>query len=992
MRSSFSGRARSFLTFAFLILTPPSLVEAADGPLAPAEALKAFQVPGDLRIDLVLSEPEIAQPVFLNFDERGRLWVVEYRQYPNPAGVKVLSRDGVWRVVYDKVSPPPPNHFRGADRITIHEDTNGDGTFDAHKTFLDGLNIVTACERGRGGVWVLNPPYLLFYPDRNNDDIPDGNPEVRLEGFGLEDTHSVVNSLRWGPDGWLYAAQGSTVSGRVKKPGSTDAPVHSMGQLIWRYHPEKRLYEVFAEGGGNAFGVEIDARGRIFSGHNGGNTRGFHYVQGGYLLKGFDKHGPLSNPYTFGYFPAMRHTNVPRFTHNFVIYEAQALPASYQGKLFGVAPLLNHVVMSEVTRDGSSFRTQDVGHPITTTDRWFRPVDIKLGPEGGLYVADWYDGQTSHIRNQEGQIDKSNGRIYRLTAAGAKPIERFDLARLSSLDLIDRLAAPNRWTRQTALRLLGDRRDPSMIPILSKKIRESKGQDALEWLWAFNLSGGLDDAASFEFLDHADPFVRLWTIRLLGDPGQLSPYLAARLAERAKFEPDVEVRSQLACTSRRLPASEGLPIVKNLIGHDEDAGDIHLPFLLWWAIEAKAETDRDAVIALFREPDFWSRAIVKQTIAERVMRRYASTGTRRDLATCAELLKLAPSADDARRLMTGFEAALAGRTMPPLPESLVEALAKFETGSVTLGLRRGRPEAVDEALRVLKDSGADKGLQLRYVQILGEVDQPRALPSLVNLARHSADAAIQSAALASLQRFDDPAIADAVLESLPGMTESLRQEAFTLLASRAIWSLGLAKAVQAGKVEASSIPPSIIQRIRRHRDGPLTALVLKVWGEARTVSPMALQAEIERVAGLVRSRPGDPRKGEPIFARKCSICHTLFGKGGRVGPELTTYKRDDLDTMLLGLINPGAEIREGYSGYIVATQDGRSLSGLLVDQDPSLVVLRGAEGRDVSIPRGEIEEMEVTRTSIMPEGLLNGMPDDEIRDLLAYLRGNQPPK
>ncbi len=240
----------------------------------------------------------------------------------------MVSHDGVWRAVYDKVPPAPPHHFRGKDKITIHEDTDGDGVFDRHKTFVDGLNIATSVARGRGGVWVLNPPYLLFYPDRNNDDVPDGDPEVHLQGFGLEDTHSVVNSLQWGPDGWLYAAQGSTVTGHVTRPGldAGKEPVHSMGQLIWRYHPETRRYEVFAEGGGNAFGVEIDAKGRIYSGHNGGDTRGFHYVQGGYYQKGFNKHGPLSNPYSFGYFPAMKHNRVPRFTHTFVIYEADALP------------------------------------------------------------------------------------------------------------------------------------------------------------------------------------------------------------------------------------------------------------------------------------------------------------------------------------------------------------------------------------------------------------------------------------------------------------------------------------------------------------------------------------------------------------------------------------------------------------------------------------------------------------------------------------------
>ncbi len=399
--------------------------ERGQGALAPGAALASFKVPDDLELELVLAEPIVRQPVSISFDERGRLWVVQYLQYPFPAGLRMVSHDGVWRAVYDKVPPAPPHHFRGKDKITIHEDTDGDGVYDRHKTFVDGLNIATAVAQGRGGVWVLNPPYLLFYPDRNRDDVPDGDPEVHLQGFGLEDTHSVVNSLRWGPDGWLYAAQGSTVTGHVTRPGLDDGkePVHSMGQLIWRYHPETRRYEVFAEGGGNAFGVEIDAKGRIYSGHNGGDTRGFHYVQGAYYQKGFNKHGPLSNPYAFGYFPAMKHNRVPRFTHTFVFYEADAFPERYRGLLFGVAPLLNHVVMSDVRTDGSSFQTKDVGLAVASSDPWFRPVDIKLGPDGALYIADWYDRQVNHYRNHQGQIDPGNGRIYRLRAkdAGAAP-------------------------------------------------------------------------------------------------------------------------------------------------------------------------------------------------------------------------------------------------------------------------------------------------------------------------------------------------------------------------------------------------------------------------------------------------------------------------------------------------------------------------------------------------------------------------------------------
>ncbi|HSG71278.1 MAG TPA: PVC-type heme-binding CxxCH protein, partial [Planctomycetaceae bacterium] len=488
-----------------------------------------------------------------------------------------------WRSVYDKIPEPPPNHIKGADRISIHEDTDGDGTYDSHKTFLEGLSIASSFARGRGGVFVLNPPYLLFYPDRDNDDAPDGDPEVLLRGFGMEDTHSVANSLRWGPDGWLYAAQGSTVSGNISKMGEEKKAVHSMGQLIWRYHPERRIYEIFAEGGGNTFGVEIDSKGRIYSGHNGGDTRGFHYVQGAYYRKGFGKHGPLSNPYSFGYFEHIKHHSVPRFTHNFIIYEDPALPKRYHGKLFGIEPLQGQVVQSNFQPLGSSFQTEDINRPITSTDRRFRPVDIKLGPDGAIYVADLYEPQISHREHFAGQIDKRNGRVYRLKARGQAPLEPFDLSKLTSAELVEKLKHPNKWFRQQTLRLLGDRKDDSIIPALRLQIESGPGQTSLEALWALYQTGGLSEAYAGKLLGHVDPFVRLWTARLLCDENQVPAALAYKLAEMARIETNVEVRVQLACSAKRLPADAALPIVVNLLRHEADASDVFMPLLLWWA-------------------------------------------------------------------------------------------------------------------------------------------------------------------------------------------------------------------------------------------------------------------------------------------------------------------------------------------------------------------------------------------------------------------------
>jgi putative heme-binding domain-containing protein len=1002
---------------------PPAKVQ--DLPLAPVEAAASFTVPPDLELEQVLAEPIVAQPVFLNFDERGRMWVVQYRQYPAPAGLKVVSKDGYWRAVYDRVPPPPPNHFKGADKITIHEDTDGDGKFDKHKVFVDGLNIVTSVERGRGGVWVLNPPYLLFYPDANNDDVPDGDPIVHLAGFGLEDTHSVANSLRWGPDGWLYGAQGSTVTGNMIRPGIDKEPfLHTMGQLIWRYHPETRRFEVFAEGGGNAFGCEIDAKGRVFSGHNGGNTRGFHYVQGGYLQKGFEKHGPLSNPYAFGYFPAMPHPDVERFTHNFVVYDGGALPVRYQGKLFGVEPLQGRIVLSEIMPDKSSFRTVDLGHPVTSDDKWFRPVDIKVGPDGAIYICDWYDEQVAHYRNQEGQIDPANGRIYRLKAKGAKPARPFDLTKLSSAELVTLLGNENKWHRQTALRLLADRRDRSIAPQLQGMVHQSSGQPALETLWALYLSTSnssqpgsrrrkeadstvlekgkganeppyvgcysLDDGLTSKLLRHFDPFVRLWTVRLLCDERCASPAIARELAQLAKVETSLEVRGQLVSSARRLPAKDCLSIVHNLLTHDQDADDNRLPMLLWWAIEATAENDREQVVGLFEDSALWNRPLVKQHILDKVMRRYAQAGTRKDLLTCARLFDLSPSRGHAEKLMAGFEAAFKGRSLAGLPGELVKAMARQNVGSVALSVRLGRPEAIEKALHTAADEAAKTGERLDYLQLLSEVKVTGSVPILLKVLESANDEGLRKAALAALQQYDEAQIGERVIALYSKFGKDSIASAETLLASRPAWSLRLAQAVDAGSIKPEAVPLSVVRKIKLHKNPQLAKLADQVWPNTGSPTTAEMEKRIDHLTQVINSGIGNPYKGRTLFGNVCGQCHTLFGQGGQIGPDLTYFKRDDLANMLLGIVNPNAEIREGYENYLVETKDERSLNGFLVDKDKQVVVLRGLDGRNVALEQKDIVEMRAAGMSLMPEGLLDAVTDEQARDLFAYLRSTQP--
>jgi len=961
-----------------------------DGPLSPTAALEKFKTSAGLQVDIAVADPNIGQPLSLKFDERGRMWVMEYLQYPTPAGLTMVSRDKFLRSVYDKVPLPPPNHYPGADKISIHEDSNADGLYDKHSVFIGGLSLATSFEFDRDGVWVLNPPYLLFYPDKNHDDVPDSDPEVHLEGFGLEDSHSVTNNLRWGPDGWLYASQGSTVTGNIRRYGTKEQPVHSMGQLIWRYHPPTRRYEIFAEGGGNSFGVEFDAKGRVFSGHNGGDTRGFHYVQGGYYQKGFGKHGALSNPYTYGYFPMMQHHSVPRFTHTFVIYEGGALGSDYEGKLFGVSPLLSHVVFSQVSPEGSTFKTSDIGQALSTDDPWFRPVDIQAGPDGAIYIADMYEQRIDHAAHYQGRIDRESGRVYRLKKTDAPVYQAGEFNGRKTADLLNQLKSSNKWTRQTAQRLIAFEQDQASISAIESRLFSTSGQESLELLWALNRLGGLTEETSLKALQHVDPYVRLWAVRLACDSQAISPRFSNALVQLAEREPYVEVRSQLACSARRLPSEQCLPIVAKLIEHSEDASDPHIPLLLWWAIESKAELNREEIIGLFESPAIWQQPIARKQIIESVMRRLAQAGSQKDLLAAARLLELAPGNDDIRLLMDGFEKAYEGRPLAGLPEELIAIMAKRGGGSLALRLRQADPSAIDQALKIVSNEKAKNAERIQYLQVLGQIHPSNARDAIVSIVESSSVPDVQIAAMTALQAYDQPQVGEKLVALIDRLSGEPRSVAVSLLASRPSWTRALLAAIDAGKVSPSSVPLSVVQRMALHADASIEKSLNKHWDGLKGSNSDELRKKLLEITAQLANGTGNPYKGKLLYKTHCGKCHVLFEEGGLIGPNLTQYKRDDLATMLVNIVNPSLQIREGFEPFIILTGDGLALNGFIADQDNRIIVLRTADGQTIVVPRDDIESMRASPTSIMPEGLLNNLSEQEVRDLFAYLRATQP--
>ncbi len=967
--------------------------EGDTDPLAPKVAESRFKTPEDLRAQLVLAEPDVAQPLFMTWDERGRMWVVEYRQYPDPAGLTMVSRDVFLRSVYDKVPPPPPHHFKGRDRITIHEDTDGDGIYDQHKTFVDELNLATSVAIGRGGVFITNPPYLLYYPDRDGDDRPDGDPEVLLEGFGLEDSHSLINSLRFGPDGWLYGAQGSTVSAVVRKPNSNEPSVKTLGQQIWRYHPERRIFEVYAEGGGNTFGCEIDSKGRVFSGHNGGDTRGFHYVQGGYYRKGFGKHGPLSNPYTFGFFENIKHHSVARFTHNFIVYEESQLPDAYRGKLFGIEPLQGQVVRSNIQPLQSSFATEDIDRVLKTEDPWFRPVDIKAGPDGCIYVADMYEQRIDHSSHYAGRIDRSNGRIYRLCpATGVNTSTKFNYSRYTSEQLIALLQHPDRWHRQTAIRLLGDRKDQALAGKISAMLKGSTGQTALELLWALHACEGLNASSGFETLNHSEPWVRAWTVRLLTDRGEVDERINNRYLELADTDPSIEVRKQLASSAKRMKANSAVPIIQRLLNRNEDASDIHQPLLVWWALEQHIpHVDVSSLLqALLARPNDWNRTMVADVILERWMKRYAVTGKREDLLSAAKLLSAAPDKKSIERLLKGFEEGTEGRSLASMPEEMIQAIDRSGGGSLALRLRQGQSDAIVDVLNQLRSTEIKLQLKQQWIEILGQLQSKTLISELLSLLPVLTDDALQASLLHSLESYDDPNVVQRVLGILPELGPEARLAAQSLLASRAASSRQTLQAILAATLDKGLIDITTVRKMLLHSDTMIEDMVHQIWGEVAGASSAEMLGEIARVQRLLNSGTGNPKQGKLQFTTHCGKCHRLFEEGGSIGPDLTPIARDQTERLLANIINPSLEIREGFENVVVSTNDGRVLTGFLADRDEQVIIVRSADGQSTVVPASDVAAIKAIPQSVMPEGTLKPLSDQQIRDLFAYLRSSQP--
>ncbi len=994
------------------------LIERAMGQgYLPSEAVRRMRLPQGLEARLAVSEPRIAQPVCIEFDDRGRLWVIQYLQYPNPAGLKRSRVDRWSRTRYDQVPAPPPHGPQGADRITILEDQDGDGLADESHDFVSDLNLATGLAFGHRGVFVLNVPYLLFYPDANRDDIPDGDPVVCLSGFGMEDAHSVANSLTWGPDGWLYGCQGSTVTSMIRGI--------EFQQGVWRYHPLTREFELFCEGGGNSWGLDFDASGELIYSTNVGPYRNLHGVQGGYYWKSFGKHGGLHNPHAYGYFDHIPHANFTggHVTVGGLFYSGTNLPSSFRGR-YVAGDLLGHTVQWHAVQPlGSTFTSSHGGTLLEANDTWFGATDVTMSPDGAVYVSDWCDARTAHP-DPDAEWDRLNGRVYRIAAVNSRPALLPDLAKLSTPELIALMGNQNDWFSRRARRFLADRRDPEAIqPLRALVFDAESGRLALEAFWGLYVSGGLTEDFAAKCLHHRNAAVRKWTVRLLADERRVPERLVGMMARMALVEPDVTVRAQLASSAARLPPNEAMPVVENLLTRDVDGEDRFIPLLLWWAVERQSVAGMPGVAAFFSSPAAWASKLVRDGIHERLTRRWIAEESQASGEACARLLASAPDDSSRRRLLAAVDLAFRDRPKPSQPlgggglfartamkeistqqarasvgikspalAAWIAAVWRRDTmdpALISVACRLDHPGAAARARELVSSRAGDLGVLESCVRLLGDLGAPADINLLCGLLGDVSQA-IQISAVDALGTFDDPSVAQELARRYQSLPDRVRARARLALLNRKSWARELLSAVESGRIPSIDISHEQLGVIAIHKDPGLDERVRKIWGRVQGGSSEEKLAVMRRLNNDLNAGIGEPSRGRRLFVRLCAPCHALFGEGRAFGPDLTFANRTDREFLLASLVDPSAVIRREFLGFVVETQDGRALSGLVTDEPGGNLALMNTHGERVLLPRSQVLSVQESSVSLMPEDLLLPLTPVELRDLFSYLQQAAP--
>jgi putative membrane-bound dehydrogenase-like protein len=944
--------------------------------LSPAEAARAMTLPPGFQVELLLAEPELEQPIALTIDARGRLWIAEAFTYPQRAP-----------------------EGEGRDRILVLEDRDLDGSLETRTEFMGGLNLVSGLEVGFGGVWIGAAPAFLFVPDRDDDLVPDGPPEVLLDGWGYQDTHETLNAFLWGPDGWLYGCHGVFTHSRVGRPGTPDEARTPLDAAIWRYHPTRHEFEVFCHGTSNPWGVDFDDHGQAFL-EACVIPHLFHVIQGArYQRQG----GQHFDPYTFEDIPTIadhlhyvgndphggnRRSNRAGGGHahcGMMVYLGDSFPAEWRNTLFMGNIHGNRFITDRVERNGSGFIGRHGPDFLLANDKWFRGINLKYGPDGSVYLIDWYDEQACHDNTPE-RWDRSNGRLYRVSYGAHRPL-RVDLPALASDELGRLQSHPNDFFVRRARQVLQERGgDPEVHGALRDLLDEGRStRERLRALWALHATGGLDEALGLACLTDADEHVQAWAVQLLCERSPISGSIREALVRLAQSTSSALVRRYLASALQRLDPEQRWPLAETLLAHGEDAADVNLPLLIWYGVSPLVPSDPERALAL-----------ASATPLDRVARFMVRRAAEERAAHPALVRALALEADAARRawMIAELADAVADERGLVAPAGWEELYARLEReGDYTLRARArevaiafGARALFPELRSIVGDVGAPLAERERALDLLERAKDPATLGLVI---RCLAGDPLRWRAIRALAAWDSEQAGAALLKAYGSLSAAERRDALDTLSARASYARLLLLAIQSGSIARTEVDAVVLRKLERLEDDDVRAMLERSWPVRRATSAEKARLVEQWKAELTPPAlaAADRSRGRDVFARTCQQCHTLFGSGGTLAPDLTGSNRADLDYLLTHAIDPNAVIPVDYQVTIAWLVDGRVVSGIARAEDADSLVLASPTGSS-TIAKEDIEEREQSPLSTMPEGLLDPLAPDEVRDLVAYLQGS----
>lgn len=991
---------------------PSLLAEDAPEPLPPEEAARSMVVPEGFNVTLFAGEPDVKQPIGFCMDDRGRLWVAEAYNYPH-------------------------HGTKPGDRIVILEDSDGDGRHDKRTVFYDRLNYVSGIEVGFGGAWVMSPPYFYFIPDRDGDDRPDSEPHVLLDGFGNHaNAHNMANGFAWGPDGWLYGTHGRTNWSLIGKPGTPDEERVRFDGGVYRYHPVRHVWEPYADGTTNPWGIDWNDHGQAFI-TNCVNPHLFHVIPGAHYEPWRNR---KSSEFAYERIPTIAdHLHFVGagdirdgigsdaedaagggHAHcGTMIYLGDSFPARYRNTIFTNNIHGRRINNDVLKRSGSSYVASHAPDLMRSNDPWFMGVTLQYGPDGSVFVIDWSDtGECHSTRNTR----RETGRVHRISYGTPQPFHG-DISKLNNEQLVDLQEHRNDWFVRHARRVLQERaasgvdmaRVHQRLTAMFENASEVPRQ--LRALWALHVTGGMDRTFLLNQLGHEDENVRVWAIQLLCD-GETSGTQASPLLTRdlATTNPDTPiasalgptihfrdlalrdksplVRLYLASMLQRLPLKHRWPIADALLAHGEDAHDSSIPLMLWYGIEPLvSEPERFIKLAFNSNIPLIQRHAARRLVSSEPLWRSLEHLMRILKPESLQLTKPAAQAEILAGMLQGLE----GRRSVTVPDgwnyvySVLQDSPNREvrTRAQQLALVFDDPIALRELRQRILDGAAASDDRVHALRLLLRKRPKDLVQSLFTLL-DSTDKEIQETAIRGLAEYDHPETASALLQRYPNLSTEARQSVLQTLASRGGWASSLLDGIESGVLKKETVSAFTVRQIASLGDAQLTKRLESFWGVVRQTSA-SRRRRIDKFRTVLTKEAlaeADLSAGRAVFQKTCANCHRLFGTGGTIGPEITGAQRRNLDYLLENLVDPSAAVSKDYQMEIIQTSSGRVVTGLIKSETSAAVTIQTPK-EVVVVPTDEVEARRKANTSMMPDGLLKPLTFEQVRDLIGYLQNTQ---